>query len=203
MLLNVVIINTVTFKPFDVQALGVLAVIVSLLVVSAFNSAAETAFFSLSPANLDEIKSKSEDDAKSQSVIRLLKNPEKLLATVLLSNDLCNIAVAVLSAIFMTMMVDFGSSVVLEFVIQTVVITFVILLFADNAQALCLAERYEGGSVLCQTSDDNGQTTVASVAVSCEVYLFCSEKNEKSQASHIGRRTVAGTQSDRPYRRRR
>lgn len=131
MLLNVVIINTVTFKPFDVQALGVLAVIVVLLVVSAFNSAAETAFFSLSPANLDEIKSKSEDDAKSQSVIRLLKNPEKLLATVLLSNDLCNIAVAVLSAIFMTMMVDFGSSVVLEFVIQTVVITFVILLFAE------------------------------------------------------------------------
>ena len=121
----------VTFKPFDVQALGVLAVIVGLLVVSAFNSAAETAFFSLSPANLDEIKSKSEDDAKSQSVIRLLKNPEKLLATVLLSNDLCNIAVAVLSAIFMTMMVDFGSSVVLEFVIQTVVITFVILLFAE------------------------------------------------------------------------
>lgn len=121
----------VTFKPFDVQALGVLAVIVGLLVVSAFNSAAETAFFSLSPANLDEIKSKSEDDAKSQSVIRLLKNPEKLLATVLLSNDLCNIAVAVLSAIFMTMMVDFGSSVVLEFVIQTVIITFVILLFAE------------------------------------------------------------------------
>ena len=106
------IINTilymVTFKPFDVQALGVLAVIVGLLVVSAFNSAAETAFFSLSPANLDEIKSKSEDDAKSQSVIRLLKNPEKLLATVLLSNDLCNIAVAVLSAIFLTMMVVFG-----------------------------------------------------------------------------------------------
>lgn len=121
----------VIFKPFDIQALGILAVIVGLLVVSAFNSAAETAFFSLSPANLDEIKSKSEDDAKSQSVIRLLKNPEKLLATVLLSNDLCNIAVAVLSAIFMTMMVDFGSSVVLEFVIQTVVITFVILLFAE------------------------------------------------------------------------
>ncbi len=44
------------------------------------------------------------------------------------SNDLCNIAVAVLSAIFMTLMVDFGSSVVLEFVIQTVVITFVILI---------------------------------------------------------------------------
>ena len=37
----------VTFKPFDVQALGVLAVIVVLLVVSAFNSAAETAFFRL------------------------------------------------------------------------------------------------------------------------------------------------------------
>ena len=110
----------VTFKPFDIQALGILAVIVVLLVVSAFNSAAETVFFSLSPANLDEIKSKSEDDAKSQSVIKLLKNPEKLLATVLLSNDLCNIAVAVLSAIFMTMMVDFGSSVMLEFVIQTV-----------------------------------------------------------------------------------
>ena len=201
------IINTipymVTFKPFDVQALGVLAVIVVLLVVSAFNSAAETAFFSLSPANLDEIKSKSEDDAKSQSVIRLLKNPEKLLATVLLSNDLCNIAVAVLSAIFMTMMVDFGSSVVLEFVIQTVVITFVILLFAEIMPKLYASQnamKVVRFSAKPLTVMDKLLSPLSLCLVKSTSFV---QKNEESQASHIGRRTVAGTQSDRPYRRRR
>ncbi len=45
----------VIFKPFDIQALGILAVIVGLLVVSAFNSAAETAFFLPLPPKLREI----------------------------------------------------------------------------------------------------------------------------------------------------
>mgnify|MGYP000864916591 CR=1 FL=1 len=202
------IINTilymVTFKPFDIQALGILAVIVVLLVVSAFNSAAETAFFSLSPANLDEIKSKSEDDAKSQSVIRLLKNPEKLLATVLLSNDLCNIAVAVLSAIFMTMMVDFGSSVVLEFVIQTVVITFVILLFAEIMPKLYASQnamRVVRFSAKPLTIMDKLLSPLSLCLVKSTSFVQKKMKNRRE--SHIGRRTVAGTQSDRPYRRRR
>ncbi len=121
----------VTFKPFDINALGILLIILGLLIISAFNSAAETAFFSLSPNNLDEIKEESQDNTTYKKILNLLKNPERLLATVLLSNDLCNIAVAVLSAIFLTMIVDFGDSIVLEFVIQTIVITFIILLFAE------------------------------------------------------------------------
>lgn len=121
----------VTFKPFDINALGILMIILGLLIISAFNSAAETAFFSFSPNNLDEIKEESQDNTTYKRILNLLKNPEKLLATVLLSNDLCNIAVAVLSAIFLTMIVDFGDSFLLEFVIQTIVITFIILLFAE------------------------------------------------------------------------
>lgn len=131
MLLNTVSYCIVTFKPFDINALGILLIIVALLIISAFNSAAETAFFSLSPTNLGELKEESPDNEKHKKILTLLKNPERLLATVLLSNDLCNIAVAVLSAFLLTMVVDFGNSLLLEFVIQTIVITFIILLFAE------------------------------------------------------------------------
>ncbi len=131
MFLNALLYCIVTFKPLDVNTLVILLIIVLLLVVSAFNSAAETAFFSLSPSNLGELKEENTDDVTHKKILALLKDPERLLATVLLSNDLCNIAVAVLSAFFLTMVVDFGDSLVLEFVIQTIVITFIILLFAE------------------------------------------------------------------------
>ncbi len=120
----------VQFQPFGSEAYLILAIIVLLLAFSAFNSAAETGFFSLSPVDIKEIKD-DEDNPLNQTILRLLKQPERLLATVLLSNDMANIAFAVLSALLMSMTIDFGDSAVLQFVIETVVITFIILLFAE------------------------------------------------------------------------
>lgn len=63
--------------------------------------------------------------------MRLLKEPQRLLATILITNNFVNIVITLLFAYFTTCLFDFGSSPVLEFVVQTVIITFILLLFGE------------------------------------------------------------------------
>ena len=69
-----------------------------LLLCSAFASGSEIAFFSLTRENLGEMaESKS---ARDKRVIDLLKDPEKLLATILIVNDFVNVGVVMLLNFF-------------------------------------------------------------------------------------------------------
>ena len=74
---------------------GIVGLLV-LLICSALISGAEVALFSLTQKDLDEAK-----DSKSKSfeiIIELLKQPKKLLATILVANNFINIAIVILFA---------------------------------------------------------------------------------------------------------
>ncbi len=115
-------------KP-DTTSWTVLCLAVLLLACSGFVSASEIAFFSLSPADLDTIK---EHLHPSDSRIeRLLGKSERLLATVLIANNLVNVAIIMLLSFFLTRTIDFGGSAVLEFVCVTVILSFLLLLFGE------------------------------------------------------------------------
>ena len=62
---------------------------------SALISGSEVAFFSLSPNDLEELKS--EDNKTNNKILKLRNKPRKLLATILISNNFINIAIVVLS----------------------------------------------------------------------------------------------------------
>lgn len=97
--------------------------------MSAFVSASEVAFFSLSPQDLDEIDNGS--DSRDQKIDRLLQNPEYLLATILISNNLVNVSIIILSSYFISLVLDFSQSPIIGFIVETVVITFLLLLFGE------------------------------------------------------------------------
>lgn len=106
-----------------------LLTIVALLFCSAGASASETAFFSLSPAQLNEIRiSKT---AHSQRIVRLLENPKLFLATVLITNNLVNVGVVIISTFLVNHYLDFSSNPLLGFVFQVIVITAVLLLLGE------------------------------------------------------------------------
>ena len=63
-------------------------------------------------------------------VRELLNNPEKLLATILISNNLVNVTIIIMSNFVMNQMLEVRSS-VLNFIIQSVFLTFLILLFGE------------------------------------------------------------------------
>lgn len=117
---------------FTAPSVGVVVAIVLvclLLFCSGFVSASEIAFFSLTPSDLNAIE---EGDSVSDRIIsRLLGKSQKLLATILISNNFVNITITVLGNYAMLYMLDFGGVVWLEFLFITVLLTFLLLLFGE------------------------------------------------------------------------
>ncbi len=97
--------------------------------MSALVSGSEAAFFSLAPSDIDLIKKKK--SKKTDALIKLLQKPKSLLGTILISNNLVNIAIVILASYLVNMVFDFSGSPVLGFLIQIVGITFIILLFGE------------------------------------------------------------------------
>lgn len=113
----------------DAGALVALILAIFLLYASGFVSASEIAFFSLSPAELSEIE---EEEHRGDIRIKsLLADSERLLATILISNNFVNVMIIMLFNYFFASVIDFGGSRVVEFVLMTVVLTFLLLLFGE------------------------------------------------------------------------
>ena len=93
------------------------------LVFSGFVSASEIAFFSLSPQDQAEI----EEEKKTQDVLikNLLARSEYLLATILIANNLVNVAVVMLCNFFISETIIFRSPVI-SFLFQVVILTFLL-----------------------------------------------------------------------------
>lgn len=118
-------IATFTFEP---SVLLSLVPIVLLLMCSALASGSETALFSLSPAQLDHIRH--HHTPVNRAIMQLLSDQDKLLATILILNNLVNILIIALCNNFIDRIVEFHSN-GWEFAIKTVAVTFVLLLFGE------------------------------------------------------------------------
>jgi gliding motility-associated protein GldE len=104
-------------------------IIIILLIGSALVSASEVAFFSFRPEEIEKFKS--ERDTKSKAVLKLHNNPEKLLSTILVANNTINIAIVLLAAFLSSKILDFSSEPLLGFIINVIVITFLLLFFGE------------------------------------------------------------------------
>jgi gliding motility-associated protein GldE len=107
-----------------------LGISVLLLVCSAMASASEIAFFSLTPQHLAEI-----NEQKRSSDVRILQlreHSDRVLATILILNNLVNVGVIMLLNMFFMDWLHFGPGTEwLEFLLLTVVLTFLLLLFGE------------------------------------------------------------------------
>ena len=106
-----------------------IVVLFVLLILSALVSGSEVAFFSLSQTDLDKAsESKNNSD---KAVVLLLENPQKLLATILIANNFINILIVLLFAFIGEFIFKNISSYILKFLIEVVMVTFLILLFGE------------------------------------------------------------------------
>lgn len=102
-----------------------------LLVLTALISGAETAFFSLSPIEKEELKN---DTSKSGKIVtKLLDIPQQLLATILISNNFLNVAIVILSSSILSEFFGVGNEVneTIRFIIEVFAITLVLLLLGE------------------------------------------------------------------------
>jgi len=120
-----------TIVPCMVAQMGtpqIVALILAIiaLFVSGFVSGSEIAFFSLSPVQCDEL----EESHNGQRVLHLIEKPDRLLATILIANNLVNVTIVVLCNFALGPVFE-GMSELWSFVLQTVILTFLILLFGE------------------------------------------------------------------------
>jgi len=104
-------------------------VIVLLLFCSAMISAAEVALFSLSQNDLTKLSQ--QNPTKSQLVSQLLQKPKKLLATLLLANNFVNIGIVIIFSFLSNSFFAGIVSPLVKFVVEVVLVTFLILLFGE------------------------------------------------------------------------
>lgn len=123
------IFDNITFYPADVQSIISLLISVLLLVCSALISGSEVAFFSFTPAVLNEMEES--DDRSDKRILNMLKQPQHLLATILIGNNFVNVAIILLLTNFTTTILNFDNAPVLGFIFQTIIITFLLLLFGE------------------------------------------------------------------------
>lgn len=105
-------------------------IFLGLLVLSAFFSGSETAFFSLSKAQVRDLRGRGEGAALR--VIRLLDRPRELLITILIGNTVVNTAAASFAAIVvrrMALAAEFDPT--LALILQIAGVTFVLIVLVE------------------------------------------------------------------------
>lgn len=120
----------IVFTAPDFIAIISLICALMLLFLSALISASEVAFFSLRPRDLEKIEN--EEHPNDSLISDLLEKSERLMAAILIGNNLVNVAIITLFTLFMTKIIDHHeTSAVLIFILETVILTFLLLLFGE------------------------------------------------------------------------
>ncbi|MEC7127072.1 MAG: gliding motility-associated protein GldE [Bacteroidota bacterium] len=101
-----------------------------MVVLSALLSGSEVAMFSIS--NKQRFDLEDQNKNANKRVLTLLKEPKKLLATILIANNFINVSIVMASNfVFNNLIIEGSISDTMNFIIQVIVITFLILLFGE------------------------------------------------------------------------
>lgn len=119
----------VSFQTPTTAVIVTVCFIVLLLLLSGFASGSEIAFFSLSPKDVDDLSD--EKTATDKLINNLREDSERTLATILITNNFVNVTIIMLCNYVFAKLIDFGGNEVLEFLVLTVLLTFILLLFGE------------------------------------------------------------------------
>tara|TARA_B110000046_G_scaffold173759_1_gene196663 strand:+ start:14649 stop:15983 length:1335 start_codon:yes stop_codon:yes gene_type:complete len=127
---QVLSINLAAFSLSEqLPTIGASLTVILLLICSALISGSEVAYFSLGPGELEEIEGN--EDKSIYILCNLLERPKRLLATILIANNFINVAIVILSTYLSELLIDQSLSELTQFIIQIVVVTFLLLLLGE------------------------------------------------------------------------
>ena len=112
----------------DYKIITGILVLILLITGSALMSGSEVAFFSLRPEDLEKLKDKK--TRKTQILLKLYENPEKLLSTIVVANNASNISAVILAAFLISGFFNDGT-ILSGFIIKAVLIIFLLLFFSE------------------------------------------------------------------------
>jgi putative hemolysin len=126
--LSIILLKDVLMPLTSGAVIGMVVVCI-LLFFSAMISGSEVAYFSLGPNHINKLRERPK--GKETMVLSLLEKPERLLATILISNNFINIGIVIIASFVTGTIFDFSQTPLLGFVIKVIMITFLLLLFGE------------------------------------------------------------------------
>nr|WP_314698115.1 gliding motility-associated protein GldE [uncultured Prevotella sp.] len=120
--------SSISIHPIDISVVVAFLSAVSLLILSGFASASEIAFFSLSPTDIESLEP--EKNVSDRLIKELRDDSERTLATILITNNLVNVAIIMLCNYIFARLFSFGEE-WLQFLCVTILLTFLLLLFGE------------------------------------------------------------------------
>jgi putative hemolysin len=115
--------------PLTPTAITGMVVVGILLFFSAMISGSEVAFFSMTPQQINALEEDS--SRRAQRALLHLQKPERLLANILIANNFINVGIVIISAFVTSTIFNFSDNQALGFIIQVVIITFLLLIFGE------------------------------------------------------------------------
>lgn len=125
---------------------GILLAMVLLVLFSAFFSGAETAFSSLNRVKLKTMMSESKSNKRIERTLELAENYDMVLSTVLIGNNIVNIACTSLATLFFTGLLGDNSD--LGATVSTIVMTIVVLIFGEVTPKTFAKEKAEQVAII-------------------------------------------------------
>lgn len=126
----------------DIHSLvGLGITMLASLLVTVICAASENAFFSHRESDLEHLRASKQQSAKN--ILHLLSFPKHLLATILVLNSLGMVAFVVVSTIFNDTIFDLEYKPWLRFFIDAIVITLIILIFAELMPKVYATQHYQ------------------------------------------------------------
>lgn len=123
-------LSDVTFQSPTLGVIIAIILTILLLAASGFASASEIAIFSLSPTDLSKLNP--EKNPVDANIDLLRDDSERTLATILITNNFVNVTVIMLCNYIFGQLIHFGARAYwLEFLVITVLLTFLLLLFGE------------------------------------------------------------------------
>lgn len=111
-----------------IYIIGLSFSIIVLIFLSALFSASENALFSLNHQDIDRLNK--EKASTSKAIIKLLQQPRKLLAAILVANNFVNVSLIIIASKLIDIVFLFKDKNV-EFLIKVLLVTFILLLFGE------------------------------------------------------------------------
>lgn len=116
-------------QPIGFPVIAGFLVMLVLIVCSALVSGAEIAFFSLGQPQVKTIRA--EKPKNGEILIKLLEQPKRLLATILIANNFINVAIIILSTYIVANLFNLETNPLLAFLIQVIAVTSLLLVLGE------------------------------------------------------------------------
>jgi putative hemolysin len=111
------------------EVIYLIVIVAALLLISALISGSEAAFFSLNPGDKENLKS--DESKKGKTAFSLMKKPQELLATILITNNFVNVGIVILSSSILNQLLPNDKDSTFHLILEVFVITIILLLIGE------------------------------------------------------------------------